>query len=276
MTRIAFSGIPISLANSVRTACGICALIQIVIPSDNRSGAARMARPSSGCPASRWLVIRWRTTCAALAKVASTPSVLLRDRKATLSGKLSKIGAALAGMTCSTPTKACSGSQSTRTASAASSATSGVLAITAASASPTCRARSSAKAWRTQSNLSCAPAINPSPETSSGKGPHHCANSGPVTTARTPGRASAAWVSIPRMRAWAYGLRTNATCCIPGKDRLATKRALPVSRYGSSLRLTRAPISEGTDIEGILLLDLDLEDACYSKIHPKAGLEFES
>ena len=40
--------------------------------------------------------------------------------------------------------------------------------------------------------------------------------SSPVTTMRTPGTFSAARASIFLMRAWAWGLRTNATHSMPG------------------------------------------------------------
>jgi len=47
--------------------------------------------------------------------------------------------------------------------------------------------------------------------TTSGTGAQSGLISWPVTTRNTPGRRAAAEVSIPRMRAWAWGLRTNAT-----------------------------------------------------------------
>ena len=65
----------------------------------------------------------------------------------------------------------------------------------------------------------------------------------PVTTATTPGRLRARPPSMPRMRAWACGLRTNATCCRPGSAMSATYCDVPVISRGSSLRLTWAPRS---------------------------------
>ena len=43
----------------------------------------------------------------------------------------------------------------------------------------------------------------------------------PVTTALTPGIEAAAEVSIDRIRACAYGLRTSAPCSIPGSEKSA-------------------------------------------------------
>jgi len=42
------------------------------------------------------------------------------------------------------------------------------------------------------------------------------ANSGPVTTARTPGACFAASVAMLTIRAWACGERTKATCAMRG------------------------------------------------------------
>jgi hypothetical protein len=60
----------------------------------------------------------------------------------------------------------------------------------------------------------------------------------PVTTATTPGSARAAAASMPRIFAWAWGLRTKATCKRPGSAMSATYCDVPVIRRGSSLRLT--------------------------------------
>ena len=62
-----------------------------------------------------------------------------------------------------------------------------------------------------------------------------------VSTAWTPGIASAAAVSIPRMRACGCGLRTKAPCSMPASLMSSTKRARPVRSAGSSTRATRAP-----------------------------------
>ena len=43
---------------------------------------------------------------------------------------------------------------------------------------------------------------------------------GAVSTARTPGIASAALASIERMRPWATGLRTIAACHMPGRTQI--------------------------------------------------------
>jgi hypothetical protein len=48
------------------------------------------------------------------------------------------------------------------------------------------------------------------------------ASSAPVTTATTPGSASAAEVSIELIRAWATGLRRTDMCSIPGSAMSST------------------------------------------------------
>ena len=49
-----------------------------------------------------------------------------------------------------------------------------------------------------------------------------CASSSPVTTAITPGIAIAALLSIPLMRACAYGLRTMTMWSMPGSTTSST------------------------------------------------------
>src|SRR3974390_2352142 len=66
-----------------------------------------------------------------------------------------------------------------------------------------------------------------------------------VRTATTPGAARAAAASIATMRAWAWSLRRNATCSAFAAARSSTKRPQPRKSRGSSLRLTRAPMSFG-------------------------------
>src|SRR5580700_563987 len=76
-----------------------------------------------------------------------------------------------------------------------------------------------------------------------------CANTGArssrVSTACTPGAASAADFVIDLTSAWGCGLRTNATFSAPGTTMSSTKRPRPRSRASSSIRVTRDPISEG-------------------------------
>ena len=67
----------------------------------------------------------------------------------------------------------------------------------------------------------------------------------PVSTARTPAIDSAARVSILRIFAWAWGLRTTAICAAPSRWMSATYLPCPVIKAGSSRRLTRAPINCG-------------------------------
>src|SRR6201997_1728668 len=63
----------------------------------------------------------------------------------------------------------------------------------------------------------------------------------PVKIACTPGTAAARVVSIPRIRAWGHGLRTNAACAMSGTTTSSTYRPRPVSRRRSSTLRTRAP-----------------------------------
>src|SRR5262245_11713964 len=78
------------------------------------------------------------------------------------------------------------------------------------------------------------------------RGSRSCASSGmrsaSVSTACTPGQRRAALVSMPRIAAWACGLRTNAASSVSGKRKSATKRPAPVSRGRSSSRLTEWPM----------------------------------
>src|SRR5262245_51801759 len=62
-----------------------------------------------------------------------------------------------------------------------------------------------------------------------------------VSTACTPGMARAAAASMPRISAWACGLRTKQACSVPGSLMSSTKRPRPMSSGRSSRRATRAP-----------------------------------
>ena len=66
-----------------------------------------------------------------------------------------------------------------------------------------------------------------------------------VSTAITPGSARASLTSMPVMRAWATGLRTNVTRAAPfssGVRRSSTYTPPAVSSRGSSIRMTRVPM----------------------------------
>ena len=69
-----------------------------------------------------------------------------------------------------------------------------------------------------------------------------------VSTATTPFAAFAAEVSIERMRACAYGLRTIDMCAMFTRFTSSTKWPWPVMSLGSSRRWMRAPIMEVTAI----------------------------
>ena len=75
-----------------------------------------------------------------------------------------------------------------------------------------------------------------------GSGPVSRAASSPVITATTPGSASAALLSIERMRAWACGLRSAAACAMFGSVMSSMKRPRPARKRGSSLRSMRVPM----------------------------------
>ena len=62
-----------------------------------------------------------------------------------------------------------------------------------------------------------------------------------VTTASTPGSASARVVSMRRMRACACGLRSILPCTMPGSLRSAGYTAPPLTRSLASTRGSRLP-----------------------------------
>src|SRR5262245_36256852 len=66
--------------------------------------------------------------------------------------------------------------------------------------------------------------------------------SSPVKMPRTPGTASAAAMSIDRMRACACGERNTYACAWPGRFTSLTKRPWPRTRRGSSKRGTAWPM----------------------------------
>ncbi len=68
------------------------------------------------------------------------------------------------------------------------------------------------------------------------------AMSAAVTTASTPGSASAAATSIRFTRAWACELRTMAAWATPGIARSSTNVPRPVNRRASSRRGIGAPM----------------------------------
>ena len=109
------------------------------------SGAASVARPSSGTPHSRWLTMRWRTTLNAPAKAASVSPAAMRFSCSTLPGASAWTWGAPGFRASSGSLTAGSGSQSTTTSAAASTAACSVAAMTAATASPTWRTRSMAR-----------------------------------------------------------------------------------------------------------------------------------
>src|SRR5881397_3719450 len=124
------------------------------------------------------------------------------------------------------------GSYSTAIRSRAAVATSSLTAATPATGSPTKRALSRASAcssWLT------------------GRMPNGIGRSFPVSTALTPGALAAREVSIERMRAWGWGLRSSLAKSMRGRNRSSANRVTPVTfAVASTLRwafpTTRNPV----------------------------------
>jgi hypothetical protein len=70
----------------------------------------------------------------------------------------------------------------------------------------------------------------------------------PVKTPTTPGSVAAAFVSMLRMRACAWGLRTSRAWTMPGSERSAAKRVRPVTFSAPSMRRSGRPIAEVVDM----------------------------
>src|SRR3982075_3488012 len=67
--------------------------------------------------------------------------------------------------------------------------------------------------------------------------PNGIGRSFPVSTAFTPGSAAARDVSMERMRAWGWGLRSSLAKSIRGKNRSSANRVTPVTlAVASTLR----------------------------------------
>ena len=158
-------------------------------PSPSSPGCTVMALPSIGTTAMRWFSKRPRTTTSAPA--SGSPSS--RRPAARLLPMASNCSGASSASASSMSTAASNGSQSTSTASTASAAWALVSAATTTTGSPTNRALSSASGGRAVASLSAAP-----------KGKKRGRpRSAAVSTATTPGRSTAALVSMAPMRACA-------------------------------------------------------------------------
>jgi hypothetical protein len=169
--------------------------------------------------------MRLFTVTAALLKAASVAfRSPISHLKATLPGASAWICGAPDCAAFSVTVTAARGSQSTCTCSAASIAAAWLSAITTATGSPTCRAASDvrgmcgpiARSWTTPGMFF---ALRRSQPQGSELTP---VMSLPVKMATTPGCFDAAAVSIFRIRAWAWGLRTKAAYVIPGSFRSST------------------------------------------------------
>jgi hypothetical protein len=144
------------------------------------------------------LTVRVLTTTSHSSKEIGSPWWVMA--MATLLSRPSKSSGASASCARSMSTSGVSGSRSTITPSAASTPWARVSATTATIASPTKRTTSVAStglvmAWLTRANGAMGPR----------------SMSAAVTTASTPGAASASLVSMLVIRAWATVERTNTT-----------------------------------------------------------------
>ena len=90
--------------------------------------------------------------------------------------------------------------------------------MTTATGSPTNRTVSTASSGSDHTPPSGIGPSPPPPEPSSGGGGARSVMSWTVSTATTPGSLTAALVSMPVMRAWATGLRTNVRRAAPASS----------------------------------------------------------
>ena len=206
------------------------------------SYSASELRGSSGVGARRWLTRSSETTCAAVAKAASVAAGSpWRISAAMLPVAASHTSGAPAAVASWRSVTTASVSKSMVMVSMASRACSSVSANTATTASPTKRTRSWARAGR--SGLAAGAPSGRLKFGASGNGLTPSATrSAPVSTATTPGRASAAAVSMETMRAWACGERRMHRCTWPGMMTSSLKRPAPASRPRSSIRFTSRPL----------------------------------
>ncbi len=163
---------------------------------------------------SRWLISRWRTTTSAEPMAVSVPALSPAVQVNTmLFGAFSCSCGAPAFVAASASTTAGSGSQSTSIAATASAACSRVSAITIATPSPAHLTSSIASTRGVFRLFWKGPDAPPAGHAQGSAG--NSAVSFPVKTAMTPGISAAAVVSIPLMRAWAYGLRRMDAWTMP-------------------------------------------------------------
>ena len=198
--------------SSSRWMCGVWLDIQTVYSSVPGLYQPMSPRTSIGFGISRLFTMRCLTTTSAFANAASVPSLSPTvQSNTTLLGAFSWSCGAPGWVAFSASTTAGSGSQSTWISSRASWHWAGVSATTAATPSPVHFTESVARTRGTLT-LFWRPLAPPAGQ-AIGSGLYGM--SAPTITARTPGAALAAEVSIERMLAWAYGLRRMAMWTIP-------------------------------------------------------------
>ena len=209
--RTCSSGRPRQPARPVRTTCGICVEVCSTSWSTRLSHSATQPRPSSGDMHCRAVRSVRRTTIGAVSRTAEmSPST--RVSSTMLSPQDSCTKAVSGARACNMSVTAGSSSKSTSTAAARSSASARVGAMQTAMGSPT---------WRTLSCAStgCCDGLKPG-------------NALTATIGETPARSAAvntkpSGLRIARMRAWATGLRTKASSCMPASRMSATNTPRP-------------------------------------------------
>src|SRR5437867_8714537 len=236
MTWIRCSGYFSTIERTRRWTNGFCDVTWRVSSRVPGSNCAIAARGSIAVGCRRWFTNRWLTTTSASWKTLSTSPPAKIHLNATLSGASPWSGARPGFVAVSTSVTTGSGSYSTSTRSRASSAMKGFSPTTTATASPAYRTTSRASAGYAgvlRFAFGIAHAVMMSPTWSF--------RSSAVRTSRTPGRRRAFAVLIERIRACAYGLRTNFAKTVPGGSMSATKFPRPVRNRSSSLRRTDWP-----------------------------------
>ena len=243
MTRIFDSGTPVVAASAKRRMCGIWVADHIVICSpvgstttergSMNAGISRCCRYSRSItmPSVRALAIASSTLppvpASALSNFQYADLLVPRSGCASTSSAAARLRSRIAG----------SSSYSTSTSSAASRASAAERATTQATISPAHATRSlgigrcGAETWSGVIGQALMLTPWPSPR------------SAPVMTSTTLVAVFAAEVSIERILACAYGLRTMARCSIPGSVMLSVHRVRPVISRWSSLRRRSLPIS---------------------------------
>ena len=183
---------------------------------DSGEKVAMMPRDSSDTPVWRSKTMRCSTTVAAAAKLAATLTLPKVQSSAILPSRPSTARGEFGVSACCASTTAGNSSYSTSTCSAASSAWARERAAMAATGAPCQHTSSMARGY-------CRLAVGIlSPGMATCIGLQIPSRSPAQTTRTTPGMQAAAAVSMDRMAACAYVLRTKAMCSAPGAPMSST------------------------------------------------------